>query len=164
MKRDSSATGAITLRDVTEADLDTLYAQQLEEEGRHMAAFCRKAFQARDFYDAHWVKLFADEAVITKTILCRGELAGHVGKFVRNGDAEVTYWLGRAYWGKGIATKALSLFLDVVEGRPLFGRVVSDNVGSLRVLQKCGFTIIGREMGFAEARGEEVEEVVLKLA
>jgi RimJ/RimL family protein N-acetyltransferase len=156
--------GAVTLRAVTRADLDVLYAQQLEHDGRRMAAFTRKEFEDRGIYDAHWAKLAADESVTTKAVLFGDELAGYVGKFVRAGDAEVTYWLGRAYWGKGIATKALTLFLDVVKERPLCGRVVSDNVASLRVLQKCGFTIIGHETAFAEARGEDVEEIVLELS
>ena len=159
----SSGTTAITLRDVTEADAHTFFGHQLEEDGRRMAAFTRKEHRDRDAYDAHWAKLFADESVTTKTIVFDGDAAGYLGKFVRAGDAEVTYWLGRAYWGKGIASKALSLFLELVEERPLYGRVVADNVASLRVLQKCGFSEVGRETAFAEARGEDVEEIVLEL-
>jgi RimJ/RimL family protein N-acetyltransferase len=155
---------SVALRDATDADVDTFYGYQLQNEGRHMAAFTRKEFQDKDFYLAHWAKLSADESVTTKTILFDGEVAGYVGKFVRAGDAEVTYWLGRAYWGKGIASKALLLFLELVEERPLYGRVVTDNVASLRVLQKCGFSVIGRETAFAEARGEDVEETVLELS
>ena len=76
---------------------------------------------------------------------------------------EVTYWLGKAYWGNGIATRALSLFLDHVTVRPIYGRTAKDNIGSRRVMEKCGFTVCGEGKGFAYARGKEVEELILKL-
>src|SRR4029453_1988037 len=74
-----------------------------------------------------------------------------------------TYWIGREFWGRGIATQALAVLLSAVKTRPLYARAAKDNVASLRVLEKCGFTIAGYERGFANARGEEVEEVVLEL-
>ena len=75
----------------------------------------------------------------------------------------MSYWIGREFWGKGIATKALAVFLSAVKARPLYARAAKDNIASLRVLEKCGFAITGYERGFANARGEEVEEVVLEL-
>jgi RimJ/RimL family protein N-acetyltransferase len=51
----------------------------------------------------------------------------------------VGYWLGRSYWGRGIATRALALFLPLVPARPLYAHVASHNTGSMRVLVKCGF-------------------------
>jgi RimJ/RimL family protein N-acetyltransferase len=65
------------------------------------------------------------------------------------GQTEVTYWIERAAWGKGIATRALALLLELVTTRPLRARAASDNAGSLRVLQKCGFTAVGTETSFA---------------
>lgn len=47
--------------------------------------------------------------------------------------------------------------------RPLYARVVKDNLASQRVLQKCGFTICGENKGFANARGKEVEEFIMRL-
>jgi RimJ/RimL family protein N-acetyltransferase len=67
------------------------------------------------------------------------------------------------FWGKGIATAALSRFLDVVTERPLFGRAAADNTASLRVLEKCVFVVTGRGKGFANARGAEVDELILML-
>jgi RimJ/RimL family protein N-acetyltransferase len=75
----------------------------------------------------------------------------------------VSYWLGKEYWGKGIATEALGLFLGIIEERPLYARAAKDNAASIRVLEKCGFVISGCERGFANARGEEIDEVVLVL-
>ncbi|GAB4579398.1 MAG: hypothetical protein Fur0022_21360 [Anaerolineales bacterium] len=67
------------------------------------------------------------------------------------------------FWGKGIATEALPLFLEIQTVRPLYARAVKDNFGSIRVLEKCGFVKIGEDKGFANARGMEVEEVVMEL-
>jgi RimJ/RimL family protein N-acetyltransferase len=78
-------------------------------------------------------------------------------------EREVTYWIGRSHWGKGIATGALYAFLAVDPSRPLHARVAYDNVASRRVLEKCGFRVIATERGFAEARSAEIEELVLRL-
>ena len=77
---------------------------------------------------------------------------------------ELGYTLHHKYWGQGIATQALSAFLEQVKARPLYARAVKDNLASIRVLEKCGFKIIGEDKGFANARGAEVEEFVLALS
>src|SRR5262249_46574973 len=94
-----------------------------------------------------------------------GQVAGSIGAFVApwSGKLEVTYWIGREFWGKGIATKALAVFLSAVKARPLYARAAKDNIASLRVLEKCGFTIAGYERGFGNAGGGGVEEVVWEL-
>ena len=76
---------------------------------------------------------------------------------------EVTYWLGRKFWGRGLATHALNRMLQLVADRPIFARAATDNIGSIRVLQKCGFKIVGKNKGFANGRGEETEEFILRL-
>jgi RimJ/RimL family protein N-acetyltransferase len=76
----------------------------------------------------------------------------------------VTYWIGRQDWGQGIATRALKEFLTGIETtRPLSARAASDNAGSIRVLEKCGFTHVGVDRGFAHGRNEETEEAILRL-
>jgi RimJ/RimL family protein N-acetyltransferase len=82
---------------------------------------------------------------------------------MRSGQPEVTYWIGKEYWGNGVATRALSAFLESARVRPLHARAAKDNVASLRVLEKCGFVITGEDKGFSNARGEEVEEFILTL-
>jgi RimJ/RimL family protein N-acetyltransferase len=80
------------------------------------------------------------------------------------GDLEVTYWIDRVYWGKGLVTQALKEFLTTVQKRrPIYGRAAKENFGSIRVLEKCGFQHIGEEKGFANARGEEIFEVIMRL-
>ncbi|MEO6199658.1 MAG: GNAT family N-acetyltransferase [Cryobacterium sp.] len=93
-----------------------------------------------------------------------GMLVGTVASFVMDGRTEVTYWVDRAAWGAGVATAALRLLLGVVTVRPIYARAASDNLGSLAVLQKCGFLVIDRETSFARARNGEIEELVLRLA
>ena len=78
-------------------------------------------------------------------------------------EPEVSYWLGKEFWGKGIATWALGEFLEFDRSRPMYARVAKDNLASLRVLQKCGFVIQGEDKGFANAREQEVEEFILIL-
>ena len=90
-------------------------------------------------------------------------MAGHVASFERAGATEITYWIGREHWGRGVATRAVRLFLADVPARPLHARAARDNVASIRVLEKCGFAVTGVERSFASARDQVVEELLLEL-
>jgi RimJ/RimL family protein N-acetyltransferase len=133
----------------------------MDPDALRMAAFTPRD---RDAFRAHWMKILRDETVTKKTILFQGRVAGNVVSFVRLGRREVGYWIAREHWGRGIATRALSEFLGLVAERPLLARVARHNVASLRVLEKCGFTVSGSHRAPADARGEEVEEVILERA
>jgi RimJ/RimL family protein N-acetyltransferase len=100
---------------------------------------------------------------VNKIILRGDEVAGHVSCYRQEGELEVTYWLGKKHWGKGVATEALKKLLQEIAHRPVFARAAKDNVGSIRVLEKCGFKIIGENSGFAQGRGEETEEYIFRL-
>jgi RimJ/RimL family protein N-acetyltransferase len=128
-----------------------------------MAAFTRPDHMDRDAFERRWIRLRADETVINRVIVVDGEVAGTIGSWGGPGEREVTYWVGRSDWGKGIATCALNAFLTVDPSRPLHARVAHDNVGSRRVLEKCGFCVVASERGFADARSGEIEEFVLRL-
>jgi RimJ/RimL family protein N-acetyltransferase len=155
--------GSVRLRDVIEGDLPTLFEQQLDEEANYMAAFTRKDPADREAFMAHWNKILGDETITIRSILFNGQLAGSILTHAWFGEPEISYWLGKEFWGKGIATQALKAFLEEVTERPLYARTAKDNRASLRVLEKCGFTINGEDKGFANARGEEVEEFILVL-
>jgi RimJ/RimL family protein N-acetyltransferase len=101
--------------------------------------------------------------VIARAIVVDGEVAGTIGSWGEPDEREVTYWIGRSYWGKGIATGALNAFLAVDQSRPLRARVACDNVASHRVLEKCGFRVVATERSFAQARSAGIEEFVLRL-
>ena len=152
-------TNDVILRDVTESDLPIFFEQQLDPDATEMAAFPARD---REAFMAHWVKILANNSVIVKTILFDGQVAGNIVGFEMDGKREVGYWIGKEYWGKGIATKALAAFLDQVQTRPLYAYVAKHNIGSRRVLEKCGFTVVGEDQ-FSNASGEVVEQFVLKL-
>jgi RimJ/RimL family protein N-acetyltransferase len=154
----------VVLREVVRDDLDIFFQQQLDGEANWMAAFTRKDRADHDAFMAHWKKILADSNNIVRTILFNGDVAGSVSSYIDEDEqVEVTYWVGKPYWGKGVATRALAAFLELNKIRPLYARAAKDNIGSLRVLEKCGFRRIGEDKGFAEARGVEVEEFVLRL-
>jgi len=154
----------LLLRDVVNDDLSIFFEQQLDQEAITMAAFTAKDPTNRAAFMAHWQKILADNTNIIKTIIFNEQVAGSVSSYEEEGRPEVTYWLGKEYWGKGIATRALKEFLaHHNQTRPIYARVAKDNPGSRRVLEKCGFIIIGESKGFANARGQEIEELLLEL-
>ncbi|HEX8694214.1 MAG TPA: GNAT family N-acetyltransferase [Longimicrobium sp.] len=154
---------ALVLREMTEDDLPVLFEYQLQPAARHMAAFTPKDSEDREAYLARWKKIIASDTTLPMTVLLDGQVVGMIGGFERDGEPEVTYWIGEEHWGKGIATRGLSRFLERYGKRPLYARVVKDNAASIRVLEKCGFVACGEDRGFANARGEEVDEVVYRL-
>ncbi|HST03124.1 MAG TPA: GNAT family N-acetyltransferase [Chloroflexia bacterium] len=153
----------VILRDVVEDDLPVFFEYQQDPLANHMAAFTSKNPADREAFMAHWARILSDDTVTTKTILLADQVVGSVGSYVQSGETEVTYWIGREHWGKGIATDALSQLLEQVKVRPLHARAAKDNLSSIRVLEKCGFAITGYDRGFANARGEEIEEVIMEL-
>lgn len=154
---------AVILRPVRESDLDALFRQRSDPESVRMAAFTPEDPDDRQRFDAHMVRVMESPEITQRAITWEGELVGSIASFVVEGQTEVTYWIDRAVWGRGIASRALSLFLEVVRIRPLYARAASDNAGSLRVLEKNGFRIIDTEVSFAPARGAEIEETILQL-
>jgi RimJ/RimL family protein N-acetyltransferase len=108
---------------------------------------------------AHWIKIMADPTVVTKTIEMDGEVVGNVVSWVKDGRRAIGYWVGQAYWGKGVATNAVRQFLNQVSERPLYAWVATHNIGSIRVLEKCGFVRTGERL----SGDDKVEEIVLEL-
>jgi RimJ/RimL family protein N-acetyltransferase len=126
----------VRIRDVQPGDLEDFFEQQLDPEATRMAAFPARD---RDAFMAHWTRIQADDRNIRQTVVLDGQVAGNVLSWEQDGERMVGYWLGRAYWGRGVATRALALLLDQVPVRPLHADVAVHNVGSIRVLEKCGF-------------------------
>lgn len=153
----------VLLRAVADDDLPIFFDQQRDPAANYTAAFTAKDPSDLKAFQKHWAKIRADEGVTIRTILVGGRVAGHLAVFGPPAEREVTYWLGREYWGKGIATEALAQFLREYPTRPIHARAAHDNVASLRVLGKCGFAVSGHGKFFANARGEEVDEVILTL-
>lgn len=150
----------LSLRAVTQTDLPIFYEQQLDPDAAHMAAFPSRN---REDFMAHWAKIMQDATAMMQTILFDGLVAGNIVSFEMEGAREVGYWLGKNFWGKGIATRTLAAFLNRDKTRPLYAHVAQHNLGSLRVLQKCGFMVIGTDQGMRDAASSSVDEFILKL-
>ena len=144
-----------SLREVTDADVETFYDHQRDPAAVEMAAFPARD---KDPHRQHWAKIRADDTVVTKTILFGDEVAGNIGSWVQEDKRLIGYWIGREFWGKGIATSALQQFVDLLGERPLHAYVAKSNIGSIRVLEKCGF-----ETQSEETADDGVVELLMKL-
>lgn len=126
----------VSLRDVESADLDVFYLHQQDPAANRMAAFPARG---RDAFIQHWHGILADDQVFKQTIMAAGDVAGNVVCFQRSDELLLGYWLGQDYWGQGIATRAVGMFVQTIPTRPIHAYVAKQNVASQRVLEKCGF-------------------------
>jgi RimJ/RimL family protein N-acetyltransferase len=152
----------VALRPVEDSDLHALFDQMRDPKSMWMAAFSAEHPDDKGAFNTHLTKQKNSPDITMRAVTCDGRLVGSIASFVFQGQTEVTYWIDRAAWGRGIASRALVLLLDLVPTRPLHARVASDNTRSLRVLQKAGFKIIGTEISFAPVRNSEIEETILR--
>ncbi|GAA1314358.1 GNAT family N-acetyltransferase [Saccharothrix xinjiangensis] len=153
----------VALRPIEDSDLDALFEQMRDPESVRMAAFTAEDPDDRAAFDTHMAEVRASSDGTLRVVTLDGRLVGSIAGFVVDGDTEITYWIDRSAWGRGVATRALALFLDVVAVRPLHARAAADNLGSLRVLHKADFRVVGTEVSHAPARDAEIEEAVLRL-
>ena len=153
-------THEIRLRDVIIEDLPIFFGHQIDLDAVQMSAHPPRDQEA---FQAHWMELLSKETVIKKTILWDELVAGYILSFVYFGVREVGYWIGKEYWGQGIATQGLLEFLNQVPLRPLRASVAKHNRGSLRVLEKCGFRLVGEDKEFSNVSGNVVEGFVFEL-
>ena len=155
----------VELRGVEQGDLERFFDYQLDEKAIRMAAFTADNPHDRAAFDSLWSRILADGGIVKRTVLADDAVAGHVSAYQAPDleGPEVTYWIGRAFWGAGVATRSLELLLDLEPRRPLYGRCAQTNPASLRVLQKCAFTIVREDVGYANAHGKDVQEYVLRL-
>jgi [ribosomal protein S5]-alanine N-acetyltransferase len=156
--------GKISLRPLREDDLPTMFEIQLDDTAQRLAAFTDKTARDRDAYLEKFRKILADDAVITKVVEIDGEVVGSVATYSIEGDSEVTYWIRRDWWGRGVATAAVAALLKEVTVRPIRARVAEDNHGSIRVLKRNGFVLIGSEDSFSAARRATITELIFKLS
>jgi RimJ/RimL family protein N-acetyltransferase len=153
-------TPAVRLRSVEDRDLDVFFDNQLDPQAVEMAAFPARD---KDQFAAHWAKIRADDTAVVRTIVADGMVAGNIGSWLENGQRLIGYWVGREYWGRGVATQALARFVDEVSTRPLYARVAVHNVGSIRVLDKCGFQRDHVQEANAPAPDDGIEEFIFVL-
>jgi RimJ/RimL family protein N-acetyltransferase len=155
--------GIIILTKTEKDDLNAFFEFQLDKEANYLAAFTFKDPNDKNAYLEKYTRHLADPDIHMRTIKSDGIIVGSIAKFILEGEAGITYWIDHKYWGKGIASAALSEFLKIEPSRPIYGRVAFDNYGSQKVLEKCRFEKIGEEKGFANARQAEIQEYIYKL-
>lgn len=144
IKEDSNAQ-KVTLRELVESDLPILFKHQDDKGAEEMVGLPSRSRD--DFFD-HWHKVMANETIILSTILFEDQIAGYLCSFIKEtNEREVGYQLGREFWGRGIATRALQLFLPLIPWRPLYGVTPTHNIGSQKVLTRCGFVLVGEHEG-----------------
>ena len=156
----------IQLREVTGADTSVFFDHLQHAPAQQMAAFIHEHPEDRAAHDAHWNKLLANDSITKRSIElvhpdADPELVGHIISFTMEGDREITYWIDHHHWGKGLASEALRQFLEIEQTRPLYGRAAKDNTPSIRVMERNGFTLLRYERGYAHARVDEIDEVVM---
>lgn len=135
----------IIIREVVADDLPILFEFQREPAGVEMAVFPSRDWDA---FQKHWrERVLGVPENLVRTIVADGEVAGWVNGFTMDGKRLIGYWLGQRFWGHGIATEAVLQLLEVEPIRPLFAHVAKTNIGSIRVLNKCGFEAVGEETG-----------------
>lgn len=153
----------VDLRPVEDRDYDALFEMMRDPEAVWMAAFTATDPDDREDFNNRLTRHRNTPDITLRAVLSDGVLVGSVSSFLMEGDIEVSYWIDRAAWGRGIATAALRLLLREVTVRPVFARAAADNAGSLRVLRKCGFEIVGGAVSFAAGRNTKIDEEILRL-
>ncbi|MFE6775955.1 GNAT family N-acetyltransferase [Streptomyces sp. NPDC057702] len=139
---DGAATriGDVGLRDVERADLEVFFAFEQDQEAARRAHFPSRE---RERFMTHWEnRVLSDPTTFTQTVLADGEVAGNIVSWEDEGRHLVGYWFGRPFWGRGLGTRALARYLDLVPHRPLYADPFASNVASVRLLERCGFRLV----------------------
>jgi RimJ/RimL family protein N-acetyltransferase len=147
----------VKLRPVEEEDVRIFYEDQADREGAAMAAVPSRS---RGEHEAHWKKILADKTNVLRTIVEEGHVVGNVVSWIHDDRRAVGYWISKDHWGKGIATQALREFVDELKERPLYAFVALHNLGSIRVLEKCGFRVVDEP---GPGLGDDIPEQVMAL-
>jgi RimJ/RimL family protein N-acetyltransferase len=128
----------IELREIREADVPILYAHQSDPVASAMAAFSSRDEPA---FREHIERVLGNPANIIYSIVDADVVVGEIGSWDDEGTRTVGYWIGREYWGMGYATAALRALVDIDGARPMVAHIAEHNIGSQRVVERCGFVL-----------------------
>ncbi len=140
----------LSLRDYTSTDVERLLELANNKQvSRYLVDTFPYPYTRADA--AWWINIGCKEkGVTTKAIEHAGELVGGIGIKAQPGWrqhlAEIGYWLGEDYWGKGIASTALQQMTEnafALGYRKLYAPVLATNAASMRVLEKCSYRLEG---------------------
>ena len=152
------------LRPVLASDIDLFFEHHLELRPMPTGASAADLASRKATFVDRWEQMLSDERVLARTILWKGAVAGYVAYLIQRDKPSISCWLGRDYWGKGLATQGVRGFLDLIEQRPVYARVAFDNLAAMQVLRHTGFAIVGHDSFFSEAHGYEIDEIILALS
>ncbi|MFF2370328.1 GNAT family N-acetyltransferase [Agromyces sp. NPDC058110] len=154
----------VSLRATRDTDLDTLFLIGHDPVAVRSTRPAPPGTDDRATVEARWRVLMADPAIDLRTVRADGEIVGSVARWYEQGAPEVVTWIDRAHRGHGIATRAMRIFLEVLDERPVRAHATSDDAGSVRVLEHLGFEPVGTEGSSAgPAGGTDVEELLYLL-
>lgn len=153
----------IDLRAIDDDDLDAVFEMMRDRDSIAAAAFTAEDPDDRAAFDVWIARQRTDPDVAYFVVTEQGGFAGTIAAFTIEGDREVSYWIARHAWGRGVATEALRLLVSREPERPLFARAAAHNAGSIAVLEKNGFTELSRDVDFAPGLGRDTEEIVFTL-
>jgi RimJ/RimL family protein N-acetyltransferase len=155
--------GHIELRDIDEDDRDAIFDMMRDPDAVAMAAFTAEDPYDRAAFDRWLERNVADPSASTHVVTENGGFAGIAATFSVDSDRELTYWIARHAWGRGVGTGALALLIAHEPERPLFARVAAHNSASVAMVRRAGFTEVSRNVGYAPGVRREVEEIVFAL-
>ncbi|HYI23368.1 MAG TPA: GNAT family N-acetyltransferase [Candidatus Limnocylindrales bacterium] len=147
----------IELRPVEVSDLESFYEFQSDPEAVAMAVFGSR--DRASHFEVWTTKIMVNPDGLARTVLVDGVVAGNMLSWSSDGVRYVGYWIGREFWGRGVATEALGLFVREIPERPIYGLVVISNVGSQRVLEKNAFVRLEQR----PSPDDDIEEFVYRL-
>ena len=150
----------ISLREIVEGDLPFFFEHQQDSIANQMAVFPPKEHGA---FMVHWKKILSNESITKQTILVGGNVVGNIVCFEQSRRFLLGYWIGREFWGRGIASHAVATFLNLVESRPLFAYVAKRNAASIRVLGKSGFEVFQDSHSVFDSAEDEPSELLFVL-
>jgi RimJ/RimL family protein N-acetyltransferase len=157
------AVGHIELRDIHDDDHDAVFEMMRDPAAVAMAAFTADDPDDRAAFDAWLARNLSDPRAATHVVTENGGFAGIAATFSVGDDRELTYWIARHAWGRGVGGAALALLVAGEPERPLFARAASHNTASVAMLRRAGFTEVSRGEGYAPGVGRDVEEIVFAL-
>ena len=153
----------IELRELQDDDLDAIFETMRDPEAVAMAAFTASDPDDRAAFDVWIDRERSSRDVALFVVTERGGFAGTAAVFTVDGDREVTCWIARHAWGRGVASAALRLLIVREPIRPLFARAAAGDLAWIAALEKAGFTEVSRTSVFAPGVGRDVEEVLFTL-
>jgi RimJ/RimL family protein N-acetyltransferase len=138
----------VSLRPTTAHDLPTLFQIQQDPDSNQMAG-TKPYTQAA--YSAVWDRILSTPPIEARVIVegdpATGAIVGSINCFQRDGMDHIGYWIDKPHWGRGIATRALSLMISEIPRRPIHATAARSNAASIHILQRCGFRLTGYHQG-----------------